>query len=101
MPTLCKLCLIALNAIVAAVLAADAQGQGVSSAEKIVVTYPSKSITNFPILETARQKSFFQREGLHVSLVYIRGGLDIKTLLTNAADFVSAPSAANYCSATI
>jgi NitT/TauT family transport system substrate-binding protein len=72
---------------VAAVLAADAQGQGVSSAEKIVVSYPSKSITNFPILETARQKGFFQREGLQVSLVYIRGGLDIKTLLTNDADF--------------
>lgn len=87
MPALCKLCWIALNAIVAAVLAADAQGQGVSSAEKIVVSYPSKSITNFPILETARQKGFFQREGLQVSLVYIRGGLDIKTLLTNDADF--------------
>src|ERR1043166_9975333 len=56
-------------------------------AEKVVVSYPSKSITNFPILETARQKGFFQKEGLQVSLVYIRGGLDIKTLLTNDADF--------------
>jgi NitT/TauT family transport system substrate-binding protein len=62
-------------------------GQSVPTAEKIVVSYPSKSITNFPILETARQKGFFQREGLQVSLVYIRGGLDIKTLLTNDADF--------------
>jgi NitT/TauT family transport system substrate-binding protein len=87
MPALGRICLIALNAIVAAVLAAGAQGQSGSPAEKIVVSYPSKSITNFPILETARQKGFFQREGLQASLVYIRGGLDIKTLLTNDADF--------------
>jgi NitT/TauT family transport system substrate-binding protein len=87
MPALFIICLLGLNGIVAAVLAADAQGQGVSPAEKIVVSYPSKSITNFPILETARQKGFFQREGLQVSLVYIRGGLDIKTMLTNDADF--------------
>ena len=86
MPVLFIICLLALNGIVAAV-ATDAQGQGVSPAEKLVVSYPSKSITNFPILETARQKGFFQREGLQVSLVYIRGGLDIKTLLTNDADF--------------
>ena len=30
-------------------------------AEKVVVSYPSKSITNFPILETAKQKGFFRR----------------------------------------
>jgi len=83
MPALLKICLIALSGIVAAVVAAHAQGRSVSPPEQIVVSYPSKSITNFPILETARQKGFFQREGLHVSLVYIRGGLDIKTLLTN------------------
>ena len=69
------------------VFATHAQGQIAAPLEKIVVSYPSKSITNFPILETARQKGFFQKEGLHVSLVYIRGGLDIKTLLTNDADF--------------
>jgi NitT/TauT family transport system substrate-binding protein len=67
--------------------AAAAHGQSAPPGEKIVVSYPSKSITNFPILETARQKGFFQRQGLQVSLVYIRGGLDIKTLLTNDADF--------------
>ena len=84
MPTSFKICLSIVSGIVAFVLAAHARGQ---SPEKIVVSYPSKSITNFPILETARQKGFFQREGLQVSLVYIRGGLDIKTLLTNDADF--------------
>jgi ABC-type nitrate/sulfonate/bicarbonate transport system substrate-binding protein len=87
MPASFRIFLFALSAIVAAVVATRAQGQSVSPAEKIVVSYPSKSITNFPILETARQKGFFQREGLQVSLVYIRGGLDIQTLLTNDADF--------------
>jgi NitT/TauT family transport system substrate-binding protein len=58
-----------------------------ASADKVVVSYPSKSITNFPILETARQRGFFQKEGLNVSAVYMRGGIDIKALLTGDADF--------------
>ena len=53
----------------------------------VVVSYPSKSITNFPILETAKQKGFFQKEALNVSVVYMRGGIDIKALLTGDADF--------------
>jgi len=56
-------------------------------ADKVVVSYPSKSITNFPILETARQRGFFQKEALNVSAVYMRGGIDIKALLTGDADF--------------
>src|SRR4249920_776577 len=56
-------------------------------AEKVVVSYPSKSITNFPILETAQRKGFFQKEALNVSVVYMRGGIDIKALLTGDADF--------------
>lgn len=87
MPGLFKIFSFALSGLIAPVVATHAQGQSVAPAEKIVVSYPSKSITNFPILETARQKGFFQKEGLHVSLVYIRGGLDIKTVLTNDADF--------------
>jgi NitT/TauT family transport system substrate-binding protein len=87
MPASFKVYSCVLSGIVAFVFVTHAQGQSTAPAEKIVVSYPSKSITNFPILEIARQKGFFQREGLHVSLVYIRGGLDIKTLLTNDADF--------------
>ena len=49
-----------------------------TTTDKVVVSYPSKSITNFPILETARQKGFFQKEALNVSAVYMRGGIDIK-----------------------
>jgi NitT/TauT family transport system substrate-binding protein len=87
MPVSLRMGSFALSAVIAMVIVSQARGQSVAPSEKIVVSYPSKSITNFPILETARQKGFFQREGLDVSLIYIRGGLDIKTLLTNDADF--------------
>ena len=55
--------------------------------EKVVVSYPSKSITNFPILETGQRRGFYQKENLSVNLVYMRGGIDIKALLTGDADF--------------
>jgi NitT/TauT family transport system substrate-binding protein len=55
--------------------------------QNVVVSYPSKSITSYPILDTARRKGFFQQQGLNVSLVYMRGGLDIKAVLTGDADF--------------
>src|SRR5512147_817700 len=58
-----------------------------SSADRVVVSYPSKSITNFPILETAQRRGFFQKENLSVSMVYMRGGIDIKAILTGDADF--------------
>lgn len=87
MPDIFKHCLVLVATLSAAIVAGVAHAQSPSPPEKIVVSYPSKSITNFPILETARQKGFFQREGLQATLVYIRGGLDIKTLLTNDADF--------------
>jgi NitT/TauT family transport system substrate-binding protein len=69
------------------VVAPPARGQSVATPEKIVVSYPSKSITSFPILETAQRKGLFQREALNVSAVYMRGGIDIKALLTGDADF--------------
>jgi NitT/TauT family transport system substrate-binding protein len=68
------------------VFANEARAQ-ISALDKVVVSYPSKSITNFPILETAQRKGFFQKETLSVSLVYMRGGIDIKALLTGDADF--------------
>jgi ABC-type nitrate/sulfonate/bicarbonate transport system substrate-binding protein len=55
--------------------------------DKVVVSYPSKSITNFPILETALRRGFFQKENLSVSMVYMRGGIDIKAIITGDADF--------------
>jgi NitT/TauT family transport system substrate-binding protein len=69
--------------VLSAAVGAGAQ----TPADKVVVSYPSKSITNFPILETARQRGFFQKEALNVTAVYMRGGIDIKALLTGDADF--------------
>jgi NitT/TauT family transport system substrate-binding protein len=69
------------------IVTANAQGQGALAPDKIVVSYPSKSITSFPILETAQRRGFFQKENLSVSAVYMRGSIDIKALLTGDADF--------------
>jgi NitT/TauT family transport system substrate-binding protein len=68
-------------------ITANAQGQGALTPDRVVVSYPSKSITSFPILETAQRRGFFQKEKLNVSAVYMRGGIDIKALLTGDADF--------------
>jgi NitT/TauT family transport system substrate-binding protein len=59
----------------------------ITAPDKVVVSYPSKSITNFPILETGQRRGFYQKENLSVSVVYMRGGIDIKALLTGDADF--------------
>lgn len=86
--TMPKRILLALNALgFAFVIALKAQAQAPNPTEKIVVSYPSKSITSFPILETAQRRGFFQKESLNVSAVYMRGGIDIKALLTGDADF--------------
>lgn len=58
-----------------------------SAPDKVVISYPSKSITNFPIIETGVKRGFYQKENLNVNAVYMRGGIDIKALLTGDADF--------------
>ena len=55
------------------VSAATTRARG-QTLQNVVVSYPSKSITSFPILETARRKGFFQQQGLNMNLVYMRGG---------------------------
>ncbi|HEX2229980.1 MAG TPA: ABC transporter substrate-binding protein [Candidatus Binatia bacterium] len=65
----------------------NAYGQPTHSPERVIVSYPSKSITSFPILETAQRRGFFQKENLSASAVYMRGSIDIKALLTGDADF--------------
>lgn len=58
-----------------------------STPDRVVVSYPSKSITNFPIIETGIRRGFYQKENLQVNPVYMRGGIDIKALITGDADF--------------
>ena len=66
---------------------AEAWSQVSAAPDRVVVSYPSKSITSFPILETAQRRGFFRRENLDVSAVYMRGGIDIKAVITGDADF--------------
>ncbi|TMA80692.1 MAG: ABC transporter substrate-binding protein [Deltaproteobacteria bacterium] len=56
------------------------------SAEPVVVSYPSRSLTSFLIPEIARQRGFFLAEGM--------GGIDIKALLTGDVDYVMASGSA-------
>jgi sulfonate transport system substrate-binding protein len=60
--------------------------QGVAP-DRVVVSYPSKSITSFPILETAQRRGFFRRENLDVSVVYVCAAVSIKAVITGDADF--------------
>ena len=64
----------------------DAWSQGSVAPDRVVVSYPSKSITSFPILETAQRLGFFRRENLDVSAVYMRGGIDINPFRSNFED---------------
>jgi NitT/TauT family transport system substrate-binding protein len=73
---------------------ARAQGPASTPPEKVAASYPSRSITSFPILETARQKGFFQREGLNASIIYVRGGIDINALITGDTDYAAASTTA-------
>jgi len=72
--------------ILAFLFAIESQSQ-TTVPDKVIVSYPSKSITNFPILETGQRRGFYQRENLSINAVYMRGGIDIKALLTGDADF--------------
>jgi NitT/TauT family transport system substrate-binding protein len=76
-----------LGLLVVIAMTADAPSEGSVTPDRVVVSYPSKSITSFPILETAQRRGFFRRENFDVSAVYMRGGIDIKAVLTGDADF--------------
>jgi NitT/TauT family transport system substrate-binding protein len=63
-------------------------------AEPVVVSYPSRSLTSFLIPEIARQRGFFLAEGIEAKLIYVRGGIDIKALITGDVDYVMASGSA-------
>jgi NitT/TauT family transport system substrate-binding protein len=88
---------VSLSALIAVFLIAhraETQGLAPTPLEKVATSYPSRSITSFPILETARQKGFFQREGLNASILYVRGGIDINALITGDIDYAAASTTA-------
>lgn len=65
-----------------------------ASAEKVVICYPSRSLTSFLLPEIARQRGFFLAEGIEVSLIYVRGAIDIKALVTGDVDYAMASGSA-------
>ena len=65
-----------------------------ASAEKVVVSYPSRSLTSFLIPEMARQRGFFLAEGIEANLIYVRGAIDIKALVTGDVDYAMASGSA-------
>jgi NitT/TauT family transport system substrate-binding protein len=56
--------------------------------EKVIVSYPAKTITSFFVPELARQKGFFREEGIDVQLTYVRsGGVEIAAMLSGEVDY--------------
>lgn len=66
----------------------------VSAAEKVIVSYPSRSLTSFIIPEIARQRGFYLAEGIEANLIYVRGAIDIKALVTGDVDYAMASGSA-------
>ena len=65
-----------------------------AAAERVVVSYPSRSLTSFLIPEIARQRGFFLAEGIEANLIYVRGGIDMKALVTGDVDYAMASGSA-------
>ena len=54
---------------------------GQSPAEKIVITYPSRSIASID-LYIAQERGFFRQEGLQADLVQVRGNIAVTAILS-------------------
>src|SRR5262249_60426822 len=57
---------------------------GQSPAEKIVITYPSRSIASID-LYIAQERGFFRQEGLQADLVQVRGNIAVTAILGGVA----------------
>ena len=66
--------------------AADAQGQ--SSFEKVVITYPSRSVASID-LYIAQELGFFRQEGLAAEVVQVRGNIAVTALLSGEAHAIN------------
>lgn len=68
------------------IIAAVARGQ--SSVDKIVITYPSRSIASVD-LYIAQERGFFRQEGLLADVVQVRGNIGVTALLSGDAHAVN------------
>jgi len=64
----------------------DARGQ--SSLDKIVITYPSRSIASVD-LYIAQERGFFRQENLIADVVQVRGNIGVTALLSGDAHAIN------------
>ena len=64
------------------------QARGQSAPEKIVVTYPSRSIASVD-LYIAQERGFFRQEGLSADVVQVRGNIGVTALLSGDAHAIN------------
>ncbi len=64
---------------------AFSQGQPL---EKVIVSYPAKTITSFFVSEVTRQKGFFREEGIDIQLIYVRAGsVEMAAIMSGGIDY--------------
>jgi ABC-type nitrate/sulfonate/bicarbonate transport system substrate-binding protein len=68
------------------IIAAVARGQ--SSIDKIVITYPSRSIASVD-LYIAQERGFFRQDGITADVVQVRGNIGVTALLSGDAQAVN------------
>ena len=68
------------------ILTSHARGQ--SAPEKIVITYPSRSIASVD-LYIAQERGFFRQEGLLADVVQVRGNIGVTALLSGDAHAIN------------
>ena len=68
------------------VLTSHARGQ--SALEKIVITYPSRSIASVD-LYIAQERGFFRQENLLAEVVQVRGNIGVTALLSGDAHAIN------------
>jgi len=64
------------------------QARGQSALEKIIITYPSRSIASVD-LYIAQDRGFFRQEGLQAEVVQVRGNIGVTALLSGDAQAIN------------
>lgn len=81
-----KTCTLLLAIFLVLITVPDARGQ--SSLEKIVITYPSRSIASVD-LYIAQDRGYFRQEGLQAEVVQVRGNIGVTALLSGDAHAIN------------
>ncbi len=66
----------------------DASARGQQSLDRIIITYPSRSIASVD-LYIAQDRGFFRQEGLQAEVVQVRGNIGVTALLSGDAHAIN------------